>query len=166
MNITVVCFSFFLGSGGGHGIGGHEILCLTYSFKMSFYTILFLDKCGSGCFFVCVCVYNFIYSLVAVLGLRCRMGFSLVTVTRGYPSSLWCMSFLLQWLLLLQSTGSGGTRASVGAATRLWSSVVVARGLTCSAACGIFSSQGWNRVSCIGRWSLYWATKEALCPVF
>ena len=32
-------------------------------------------------------------------------GFSLVVVSGGY-SSLWCAGFSLQWLLLLQSTGS------------------------------------------------------------
>ena len=40
-----------------------------------------------------------------MLGLCCCMGFSLVTGSRGY-SSLHCSSFLLQCLLLLQSTGS------------------------------------------------------------
>ena len=44
-------------------------------------------------------------------------GLSLVVVSGGY-SSLWCVGFSLQWLLLLQSMGS-----------RCAGSVVVARGL-------------------------------------
>ena len=52
----------------------------------------------------------FIYLFLAALGL-CRWvfvaapGLSLVAASKGY-SSLWCVGFLLQWLLLFQSTGS------------------------------------------------------------
>ena len=66
-------------------------------------------------------------------------GLSLVAVSRGY-SLLRCAGFSLQWLLLLWSTGS-----------RRVSSVVVAHGLSCSAACGIFPDQGSNPVPCTGR---------------
>ena len=59
-------------------------------------------------------------------GLLLRTGFSLLEVSRGY-SSLWCTGFSLQWLLLLRGMGS-----------RHAGSVVVARGLSCFAACGIF----------------------------
>ena len=50
---------------------------------------------------------HFIHSslFLAVLGLRCCAGFSLVVVIRGY--SLLRCSLLTVWLLLLQSTGSG-----------------------------------------------------------
>ena len=77
---------------------------------------------------------------------------SLVVASRGY-SSLQCAGFSLWWLLLLWSTGSRhvgfsnyGVRASVVVARRLWSagSVVVAYGLSCSAACEIFPDQGLN----------------------
>ena len=73
-----------------------------------------------------------------MLGLAAR-GLSLVAVSRGY-SSLWSEDFSLWWLLLLRSTGSRCTGFSV------WhtGSVVVAHRLSCSAACGIFSDQGWN----------------------
>ena len=54
-------------------------------------------------------------------------GLSLAAASRGY-SLLWCAGFSLRWLLLLQSAGS----------------VVVAHGLSCSAACGIFPDQGMN----------------------
>ena len=43
--------------------------------------------------------------VLAVLGLCCWSGFSLVAVSGGY-CPLRCMGFSLQWLLLLQSTGS------------------------------------------------------------
>ena len=36
-----------------------------------------------------------------------------------------------------------------------WASVAVAHGLSCSTVCGIFLGQGWNLLSCIGRWTLY-----------
>ena len=59
-------------------------------------------------------------------------GLSLVATSGGY-SSLRCSGFSLRWLLLLRSTGS-----------RRVGSVVVARGLSCSVACGIFLDQGSN----------------------
>ena len=72
-------------------------------------------------------------------------GLSLVGASRGC-SSLWCVGFSW-WLLLLRSTGSSlGTGASVVVARGLWSagSVVVAHGLSCSMACGIFPDRGSN----------------------
>ena len=53
---------------------------------------------------------------------------SLVTESRGY-SLLPCVGFSLRWLLLLRCA---------------WASVVVAHGLSCSTACGIFPDQGSN----------------------
>ena len=79
-------------------------------------------------------------------------GLSLVAVSGGY-SLLRGAGFSFWWLLLLQSTDSRragfsscGTRASVVVARGLQStgSVVVAHGLSCSAACGIFPDQGSN----------------------
>ena len=71
-------------------------------------------------------------------------GLSLVMASGGY-SSLQYAGFSLQWLLLLQNTGSRHT-GSVVVVCRLQSagSVVVAHGLSCSAACGIFPDQGLN----------------------
>ena len=79
---------------------------------------------------------NIIYKFIYLFILPCRVfvaarGLSLFAMSWGY-SSLRCAGFL-QWLLLLQSTGS-----------RVQASVVVAHGLTCSAACGIFPDQGSN----------------------
>ena len=59
-------------------------------------------------------------------------GLSLVAASGGQSSSR-CAGLLLSWPLLLRSTGS-----------RCAGSVVVAHGLSCSAACGIFPDQGSN----------------------
>ena len=65
---------------------------------------------------------------------------SLVAASGGY-SSLRCAGFSLRWLLLLWSTGSRHEGfSSCGARA----SVVVAHGLSCSVACGIFPDQGLN----------------------
>ena len=71
-------------------------------------------------------------------------GLSLVATSEDF-SSLQCAGFSLRWLLLLRSTGSRRA-GSVVVACRLSStgSVVVAHGLSCSTACGIFMDQGSN----------------------
>ena len=81
----------------------------------------------------------------------------------GATLQLRCIG-LLRWLLLLKSTGSRrtgfsscdwlqGTWALVVAARGLQNrdSAVVAYGLSCSKACGIFPDLGLNRVPCTGR---------------
>ena len=65
---------------------------------------------------------------MAALGLRCCAQAFSSCGERGLLTG-----FSLRWLLLLQSTGS-----------RSAGSVVVAHGLSCSAACGIFPDQGLN----------------------
>ena len=73
----------------------------------------------------------------------------LVAASRGY-SSLWCAGFSWWYLLLLRSMGS-----------RCAGSVVVAHGLSCSTACGIFRTRAQTCVPCIGRWILnHCATRE------
>ena len=69
-----------------------------------------------------------------------------LVVAGGAYSSLQCVGFLLWGFLLLHSAEHRhwGTWASVVAPLRPWSSVVVAHGLTCPAACGIFLDQGSN----------------------
>ena len=59
-------------------------------------------------------------------------GLSLVAASGGHSSS-WCVGLSLSRPLLLRSTGS-----------RRAGSVIVAHGLSCSAACGIFPDQGSN----------------------
>ena len=105
-------------------------------------------------------------------------GLSLVAASGGY-SCLLCVGFSLRWLPLLQSTGSRcavfsicgsqalqsrlsncGARASHRGgfscyrawALGAWASVVVAHGLSCSAACGIFPELGSN--SCPLLWQV------------
>ena len=64
--------------------------------------------------------------------------------------AVWGLS--LRWLLLLQSTGS-----------RMWASVFVAPGLSCSKACKIFPDRDQTCVPCIGRQILnHWTTREVL----
>ena len=67
------------------------------------------------------------------------------------------MGFSLQWLLLLQSLGSRMHGLQGVVAPRLQSTgpIVVAHGLSRSAALGIFPDQGLNQVSCLGRRVLY-----------
>ena len=57
-------------------------------------------------FFFLINLFYFIYFIFGCIGSSLlRMGFSLVLASGSY-SSLWCVGFSLQWLLLLQSTGS------------------------------------------------------------
>ena len=79
--------------------------------------------------FVCLFVFCFYFWLHWVFVAVC--GLSLVAASGGY-SSLQCTDFSLSWLL--------GAQASV----------VVAHGLSCSAACGILPGQGSNP------WPLHW----------
>ena len=73
-------------------------------------------------------------------------GLSLVAASGGHSSSR-CTGLSLSLPLLLQSTGS-----------RRAGSVVVAHGLSCSAACGIFPDQGSNLCP------LHWqADSQPLC---
>ena len=82
-----------------------------------------------------VSLYIYIYTLFFFFyyaGSLLPHRLSLVVASRGY-SSLWCMGFSLQQFLLLQSTGS-----------RVWVSVAMAHGLSCSEAYGIFLAQASN----------------------
>ena len=73
----------------------------------------------------------FIYFWLSWVFIAAR-GLPLVAGSGGH-SSLRCVSFSLRWFLLLWSMGS-----------RLAGSAVVAHGLSCSVACGIFPDQGSN----------------------
>ena len=75
--------------------------------------------------------YLFIYFWLCWVFISVR-GLSPV-VARGVHSSSRCAGLLLSWPLLLWSTSS-----------RRADSVVVAHGLSCSTACGIFPDQGLN----------------------
>ena len=101
-------------------------------------------------FFIYILFFSFLFCCTGSLLLY--VGFSLVVRSRDYPS-LQCMGFSLWWLLLLWSTGSRRTGFSTcsARAQQLWrmalehaGSVVVAHGLSCSGACGIFPDLGLN----------------------
>ena len=99
---------------------------------------------SSGDFYLFIIIiflnfYLFIYFWLHWVLVAAR-GLSLV-VSGGY-SSLWCTGFSLQWPLLLQNMDS-----------RHAGSAVVAHGLSCSAACGIFPDQGSN--PCPLHWQAY-----------
>ena len=130
-----------------------EFWCVFYMYRASYFRLAF------HIFFFWLC-----WVFVAVHGL------SLVVKSRGY-SSLWCMGFSLQWLLLLQSTGSrhAGFSSCGTWAQQLWhaSSRAQAQQLWCT---GLVAPRhvgsSWARaqthVPCIGRWILnHCATREA-----
>ena len=89
-------------------------------------------------------IYLFIFGCVGSSFL-CE-GFSLVAASGGHSSSR-CAGLSLSRPLLLRDTGS-----------RRAGSVVVAHGLSCSAACGIFPDQGSN--PCLLHWQ---ADSQPLC---
>ena len=99
----------------------------TSFFSCCFKNFLFLFNFQQ---FVCFCFYKFIYLLIIYFWLHwvfvAARGPSLV-VASGGCSSWWCNGF------------SCGTWA-----LGTWASVVVARGLSCSMACGIFQDQDSN----------------------
>ena len=95
-------------------------------------------------------ILKILYLFLAVLGLCCCADFSLVAAIRA-TLSLWCVGFSLRWWLLVRSLGF---RARGLGSCDSWAlntgSVVVAHGLSCSAACGIFLDQELN--SCLLHW--------------
>ena len=97
------------------------------AFFLSFFFFKFFHP-----FFFFNFTYLFIYLFLAVLGLCfCARAFSSCG-ERGHSSSQ-CAGLSLSRPLLLRSTGSRRT-----------GSAVVAHGLSCSAACGIFPDQSSN----------------------
>ena len=106
--------------------------------SLSFFTCTMEQEQHASKFFVfcfCLFVFNFIYLFIyfwlcwVFVSVR---GLSPVVESGGH-SSLQCAGLSLSWPLLLWSTGS-----------RRAGSVVVAHGLSCSAACAIFPDQSSN----------------------
>ena len=94
---------------------------------------------------------NFISLYLAVLGLHCCAGFSLVVMSWGY--SLWlCTGFSLQWLLLWSTGFRVQTSVVVAPRFQRTGSTLVVHGLSCSEARGIFPDQGSN--PCLLHWQL------------
>ena len=122
--------------------------------------------------------YKFIYLFIlflAALGLRCCTWAFSSAASRGY-SSLRCVGFSLQWLLLLQSTGSrhSGFRICDTWAQQLWlmGSGAQAQQLWCpDLVVPWHVGSSWTRdgthVPCIGRRILnHYATKEVPAYLF
>ena len=112
--------------------GGREPWPLTSSVTLG----VFLTSLGSGAFFSYG--YRFFFFFLAVLGLCCCAGFSLVAATKG------CSLVAVRRLHMMV--------ASLVAEYRLAGrgSIVVTHGLSCSTACGIFPDQGLNL--CLLHW--------------
>ena len=162
---------------------GTTVSLLLSAMFCGIYLVCFSCQAGSTCLgqhsfvhgFLCPHLCFLIYLFLPALGLRCRAwGFSLVAASRGY-SSLWCTGFSLQWLLLLQSTGSRCTGfSSCGTrAQQLWlvGSRVQAQQLWCTGLVALWHvgssrTRAQTRVSCIGRRILsHCATREAPPPL-
>ena len=139
-----------------------EVLARTIRQEKEIKEIKELERKKQNCLYLQMTGFfkKFIYFIFGCVGsLLLHAGFSLVMASRGY-SLLQCMGFSLRWFLLLWSMGSRHVGfsscstwarqlrrvGSVVVACGLYSagSVVVAHGLSCSAACGIFLDYGWN----------------------
>ena len=107
----------------------HWLTTKTACVSRVIFTLYFLIL---DCSFLYVILFIYLL-LLAVLGLHCCVGFLFSSASRGGSSGQWA-GFSFQWLLLLLNTGS----------------VVVADGLSCSKASGIFLDQGLN--PCLLHW--------------
>ena len=128
----------------------------------------FTDPCSSlSCAFYCglgmtehVPFFFFFWLCWVFVAAR---GLSLVAASGGY-SLLWCAGFSLQWLLLLQSTGSRctGFSSCVRWAQQLWRT-----GLVAPRHVGSSPTRDRTRVPCIGRWILnHCTTREVRACTF
>ena len=90
-------------------------------------------------------IFTRIFLFLAVLGLCCCVGFSLVAESGGYSLAV-VLGLPIAETYLVVKRGLKGTRASVVLAPGLYSagSIAVASRLSCSMACGIFPDQGSN----------------------
>ena len=88
----------------------------------------------------------YLFNFLAVLDLNCCTGFSLVVVSWDYSLGALRRLLIAVVPLVAEFKLLESTWASVVAASGLWSTglKVVAHGLSCSAACGIFLDQGLN----------------------
>ena len=111
--------------------GTCHLLMDTLKFVKHFFCIRRCDRVPLLQFGLFFCFFVFFYLWLCWVFVSVR-GLSLVVASGGHSSSR-CAGLSLSRPLLLQSTGS-----------RRAGSVVVAPGLSCSAACGIFPDQGSN----------------------
>ena len=95
-------------------------------------------------------------------------GFSLVAVSRGF-SLLQCTDFSLQWLLLLQRSGSGahGLQQLRLTGSRAWAQQLWCTGLPALQHVGSSQTRDQTYVPCIDRWILNcWTTREVHIYLF
>ena len=104
---------------------------------------------------------------MAVLGLGCCAGFSLVVQSRGYSVAVVCVLIVVASLAAEWSLGCTGLQQLQFPGLQSAGSIVVVHRLCCSMACGIFPDQGWNPRF------LHWQAdssllshREALSPYF
>ena len=88
---------------------------------------------GNPLSLLCSSIYQFIRSQADFWLHRAFVAALLWSPRVGTILQLWCVGFLLQWLLLSWSVGKGARALAV-----------VVQGLSCSVACGIFPDQGLN----------------------
>ena len=140
-------------------------------------------------FFNCTYTFNILYTLwclfLSLLGsknlclfFKIRLsifGWAGSSLLPGLFLYLRYMDFSSQQPLLVQSLGSRTSElkkfqhtGSAGVAPRFLrtGSAVVVRGLSCSAACGLLLTQGWNL--CLLHWQIlyHWDTREAPLSIF
>ena len=108
-----------------HTPAGHRFFLLFFPFFLSL-SLFYLEFLYLFIYFI------FIYLFMSVLVFVSVRGLSLAAASGGHSSSR-CAGLSLSRPLLLRSTGS-----------RCAGSAIVAHGLSCSAACGIFPDQGSN----------------------
>ena len=105
-----------------------------------------------GCFLLIVSkIYLCLF--LAVLGLHCCTGFSLVAASRS-ALQFWCEGISFRWLLFLQSTGSRarGLQQLQLLGSRAQAQELGMHELSCSMACGILPGQGPNL--CLPQWQV------------
>ena len=117
---------------------------MTNSQILTYLTMLILHNPG---------IFFLVILSLAVLGLHCRPGFASIVVHGGYPLGAVC-GLLTAAASLVGEKGMGSrAQASqlqhVGSGTaapglQSTGSRVVAHGLSCYVACGIFLDRGWN----------------------
>ena len=110
----------------------------------------------------CYCILNFVYVFLAALGLHCRVGV-LQSRQVGPALQLCCAGFALQWLLLLQSMGSGcvGFRKLQFMDSRAWAEQLWCTSLVAPWHVGSSWTKGQICVPCTGRQILTtWTTSR------
>ena len=108
-------------------------------------------------------IHNFIYLPMAVLGLRCCVGFSLVVVNWGCSlAPVVVLGFSLPWLLLLQSTASRCEGFSSCGSLALENELSsCGTGLVALRHVGSSRITNWTCVSCIGRQILHQGSPDS-----